>query len=242
MAVISINGLSGSGKTLQATAIAIKHFEKENNIIKRLVRRIKKEDIYINNVYSNYPILLKKKPLIYSKKLSTFQLDNSYRFLPNSLLINDEVQICYDSDEFKAFPKLIANFNQAQRHFYIKDIIYISQHPSRIIKKLRNVISEFRKIRRTFILPFLKIGFIYYTIYYEFEDYGKWHKPNKEAKTYDVKNKIQFINFRKIYKRYNDKYMYPINRDKPLYSNDTYTSLDMSKEDIQSHFRFFGGN
>jgi ABC-type dipeptide/oligopeptide/nickel transport system ATPase component len=167
MAVISINGLSGSGKTLQATAIAIKHFEKENNIIKRLVRRIKKEDIYINNVYSNYPILLKKKPLIYSKKLSTFQLDNSYRFLPNSLLINDEVQICYDSDEFKAFPKLIANFNQAQRHFYIKDIIYISQHPSRIIKKLRNVISEFRKIRRTFILPFLKIGFIYYTIYYE---------------------------------------------------------------------------
>ena len=78
MALRSFCGIPGSGKTLDATDIAIKHYKKQNNRIKyylafifsKLGIKSKKVDYEyyklfpkkrINNVYSNYPILLDKK-------------------------------------------------------------------------------------------------------------------------------------------------------------------------------------
>ena len=78
MALKVLCGVPGSGKTLNATRLAIQHYKKENSFIKRLiiklgvllhVKRAKIEEIYrsrfyhsfVNNVYSSYPILLDKK-------------------------------------------------------------------------------------------------------------------------------------------------------------------------------------
>ena len=62
--VITINGIPGSGKNVLATKLAIKHYKRENNIIRKIIRKILHQEIIVNNVYSTYPILLKK----YSKR------------------------------------------------------------------------------------------------------------------------------------------------------------------------------
>ena len=49
-----ISGLPGQGKNVLATHLAKKHFRRENIPIKRLIRRLKHQDIYINNVYTSY--------------------------------------------------------------------------------------------------------------------------------------------------------------------------------------------
>ena len=47
--ISSINGLPGKGKNVLATYLAIKHFKRENNLFRRLIRRIKHQEIYNNN-------------------------------------------------------------------------------------------------------------------------------------------------------------------------------------------------
>ena len=63
MAVRVLTAPPGMGKTLNLTRIAIELFKEENPFFQRL----KKNHIYYNNIYSNYPILLwyKKKPFKY---------------------------------------------------------------------------------------------------------------------------------------------------------------------------------
>lgn len=232
MSVISINGLPGKGKTLTGTMIALKHFRKENNIIKKIVRKIKKEEVILNNVYSNYPILLNKRKKIYSNRVSIYDLKNQYSFKPNSLIIIDEIQLFYDSDEYKTFPRIIANFNQAHRHFLIKDIIYISQHPSRVVKKLRNVVSEYYRIKTKIMIPILKIGIITARVTYEFEDYESSFTKDKELrKLKDIKSKIFFVNFRKVFKSYDTIYLLPLNVDKPKINKGNYTKMYLPEED-----------
>lgn len=58
--VICIDGIPGSGKNVRATYLAKKHFKKQNNIIRKIIRKIKHEPTLVNNVYSTYPILLRK--------------------------------------------------------------------------------------------------------------------------------------------------------------------------------------
>lgn len=232
MSVISINGLPGKGKTLTATMIALKHYKKENTVLKKIIRKIKKEDIILNNVYSNYPILLNKRKKIYSNRVSIYDLKNQYSFKPNSLIIIDEIQLFYDSDEFKTFPRIIANFNQAHRHFLIKDIIYVSQHPSRVVKKLRNVVSEYYRIKTKIMIPFFKIGIITARITYEFEDYEASFTKDKELrKLKDIKSKIFFVNFRKVFKAYDTIYLLPLNVDKPKLNKGSYNELYLPEED-----------
>lgn len=232
MSVISINGLPGKGKTLTATMIALKHYKKENSSLKKLIRKIKKEEVILNNVYSNYPILLNKRKKIYSNRVSIYDLKNQYSFKPNSLIIIDEIQLFYDSDEFKTFPRIIANFNQAHRHFLVKDIIYISQHPSRVVKKLRNVVSEYYRIKTKIMIPILKIGIITARITYEFEDYEASFTKDKELrKLKDIKSKIFFVNFRKVFKAYDTIYLLPLNIDKPQINKGTYNDLFLPNED-----------
>ena len=235
-----ISGLPGSGKNVYATYLAKKHFKHENTFFKRFIRRIKHRDIYINNVYSTYPIILHKKKRIYSNIVTLNDLDNSYSFKDNSIIFIDEVQSFYDSDEYKDFPKKIAVFNQFHRHFGIRDIYYISQHPSRIVKKLRNVTSQFTKIRYFRIIPFINLGVMYLTNYYEFEDYGKWHHPMKEQRTYDVDNHFKFFFVKPIFKSYNSIYLSVLNENKPLLNKGTFSTTRLTKKEIHSIFKGIG--
>lgn len=234
--ITSIHCLPGSGKNVYATYLALKKYKKNNSLFRRYIRRIKHQPYIINNIYSSYPILLDKKRLIYSHVVSPYDLKNQYSFLPNALIIIDEIQSFYDSDEFKEFPKVIATFNQFHRHFGIGDIIYISQHPSRVVKKLRNVTSQYRKIQNFVKFPIVPFGFITYTNYYEFDDYGKYPHPPKEAKTYDVDNHVIFFNVKRVFGAYNSIYLHVLNDNKPLISHGSFKKLDLSQNDIISIF------
>lgn len=238
--ISSINGLPGMGKNVLATYIAKNHFKRENNPLKRFIRRLKHKDIYVNNIYSSFPIILNKREKIYSNMVTLDDLDNSYSFKKNSLIFIDEVQSFYDSDEYKNFPKKIAIFNQFHRHFGIKDIYYISQHPSRIVKKLRNVTCKYTKIRKFKIIPIINLGIMYYTNYYEFEDYGKWHHPPKEQKVYDVDNHFKFFFVKPIFKSYNSTYLRVLNEDKPLHDKGTFKSTYLTDEEVRQIFNDIG--
>lgn len=232
-----ISGIPGVGKNVYATYLAKKHFKQENNFIRRFIRGIKKEDKYINNIYTTYPVLLKSSKRtgdIYSNVVSLFDLDGKHSFKKNAIIIIDEVQAFIDSDEYKDFPKSIATFNQFHRHFDISSIYYISQHPSRVAKKLRNVTFSFLKIRRLFVFPIIKLAFVYLSTYYEFDDFGKWHHPSKEMRTYDVKNKILWFNAGKVFNSYHSKYLNVLNKDKPLLNKGTFSYIDLTKDELNS--------
>ena len=233
MSVISINGLPGKGKTLLSTHLAIKHFKNQNKFFPKTIRKLQRKEVIYNSVYSNFPICLDKRKKIYSNRVSVYDLMNQNSFLPDSLIIIDEIQLFYDSDEYKTFPRIIANFNQAHRHFGIKDIVYISQHPSRVVKKLRNVVSEYYRIKTLFRIPILNIGFISARVTYEFEDYElSFTKDNELRKMKDIKSKIFFVNFRKAFKSYDTCYLRPLNADKPLLDHGNYKSIDLEDNDI----------
>ena len=239
--VITINGIPGSGKNVLATYLAKKHFKKENNVIKKLVRKVLHQEVIVNNVYTTYPILLKKyskrakkkgKEDIYTNRTTLYDLVPSNRFRKGALIINDETQAFYDSEDHKVFPKEISVFNQFHRHFDVDNIIYITQHPSRLMKKLRILCSEYDKVKTFVVIPIINLAFMHVVKYFEFEDYGKYNHPKKEAKTYDVKNQYMLFFVKKIFKSYNSKYLNVLNKDQPLYDRGTFTSKDLSIEEI----------
>lgn len=235
-----LSGIPGSGKNVIATRIALKHYKKTNSPIRRLIRKIMHKDTWVNNVYSTYPILLKKskrKGNIYSNRVTIYDLIPNNRFLDHAKIIIDETQAFYDSEEHKDFPKEIAIFNQFHRHFGIDDIYYISQHPSRIMKKLRILACEFDKIKTFIAIPFIKLSFMHIVRYFEFDDYGKYNHPKKEAKTYDVKNKYCLFFARKVFKSYDSKYLKVLNNTKPLYDRGTFNSLELTDKEIKYIYR-----
>lgn len=235
-----LSGIPGSGKNVIATRIALKHYKKTNSPIRRLIRKIMHKDTWVNNVYSTYPILLKKskrKGNIYSNRVTIYDLIPNNRFLDHAKIIIDETQAFYDSEEHKDFPKEIAIFNQFHRHFGIDDIYYISQHPSRIMKKLRILACEFDKIKTFIVIPFIKLSFMHIVRYFEFDDYGKYNHPKKEAKTYDVKNKYCLFFARKVFKSYDSKYLKVLNNTKPLYDRGTFNSLELTDKEIKYIYR-----
>ena len=237
--ITCVNGIPGSGKNVLVTKICLHHYKKTNNSIRRLIRKIKKEPIWINNIYSTYPILLKKtkKEKIYSNIVTIYDLVPSNRFLNHAVIVIDETQAFYDSEDHKEFPKEIAIFNQFHRHFGIDDIYYVSQHPSRIMKKLRVLACEFDKIKRFICIPFIHLAFMHIVRYFEFDDYGKYNHPKKEAKTYDVKNKYMLFFAGKVFKAYDSKYLKVLNIDKPLYNRGMFRKLDLSEKEIKYIYR-----
>lgn len=237
--ITCVNGIPGSGKNVLVTKICLHHYKKTNNSIRRLIRKIKKEPIWINNVYSTYPILLKKtkKEKVYSNIVTIYDLVPSNRFLNHAVIVIDETQAFYDSEDHKEFPKEIAIFNQFHRHFDIDDIYYVSQHPSRIMKKLRILACEFDKIKRFICIPFIHLAFMHIVRYFEFDDYGKYNHPKKEAKTYDVKNKYMLFFAGKVFKAYDSKYLKVLNIDKPLYNRGMFRKIDLSEKEIKYIYR-----
>ena len=81
---------------------------------------------------------------------------------------------------------------------------------------------------------------MYLTNYYEFDDYGKWHHPSKEQKTYDVDNHFKFFFVKPIFKSYNSTYLKVLNEDKPLLNNGTYNTTRLSKEQLNYIFKDIG--
>lgn len=244
--VITINGIPGSGKNVLATYLAKTHYKIENIFLKRLIRKILHEETMVNNVYSTYPILLKKyskrakkkgKQDIYSNRTTLYDLIPSNRFKCGALIIIDETQAFYDSEEHKEFPREISVFNQFHRHFDIDNIIYITQHPSRLMKKLRILCCEYDKIKRFIVIPFINLAFMHVVKYYEYLDYGKYNHPKKEAKTYDVKNQLRVFFVKKVFKSYNSKYLGVLNREQPLYDRGTFNSKELSEQEIKYIYR-----
>lgn len=105
------------------------------------------------------------------------------------------------------------------------------------MKKLRILCSEFDKIKTFVNIPFINIGFMHIVRYFEFDDYGKYHHPKKEAKTYDVKNKYCIFLCKKVFKSYDSKYLKVLNNDKPLYYRGTFKDLNLSSEQINYIYR-----
>ena len=237
--VTDISGIPGSGKNVLATFLGKVHYKHQNNIIRKLIRKVKHEPLFVNNVYSTYPILLKKtkKEKVYSNIVTIYDLVPSNRFLNHAVIVIDETQAFYDSEDHKEFPKEIAIFNQFHRHFGIDDIYYVSQHPSRIMKKLRILACEFDKIKRFICIPFIHLAFMHIVRYFEFDDYGKYNHPKKEAKTYDVKNKYMLFFAGKVFKAYDSKYLKVLNIDKPLYNRGMFRKLDLSEKEIKYIYR-----
>lgn len=239
--VLTINGIPGSGKNVLATHLALKHYKKENSLLRRAIRRIAHAPTRVNNVYTSYPVLLrkgtKKRPPVFSNITTLFDLVPQNRFLPNALIIIDETQAIFDSEEHKEFPKDIATFNQFHRHFGISNIIYITQHPSRLMKKLRILCCEFDKVKNFIVIPIIHIAIMVVVKYYEFEDYGKYNHPKKEVKTYDVSNQLQIFNAKKVFRSYDSTYMRVLNENSPLYDKGQFLSSTLTKEQILYIFK-----
>lgn len=239
--VRTINGIPGSGKNVLATYEAKKHYKKTNSLLRRAIRRIAHRSVWVNNIYTTYPILLrkgtKKRLPVYSNRVSLFDLVPQNRFLPNAFIVIDETQVVFDSEEFKEFPKDIATFNQFHRHFGISDIIYITQHPSRLLKKLRVLVSEFDRVKTFILIPIIKLAIVNVVQYYEFEDYGKYNHPRKEAKTYDVRNRLCIFFARKIFNSYDSTYMRVLNIDSPIFDRGTFCSLELTSSEIKYVFK-----
>ncbi len=263
MAVICSCGVPGSGKTLDTTRLAIKHYKKANNILKKIFIftlakfKVKKfillRDNYfrfpyhkINNVYTNYPVLLDKKHNIYSQYSDIWDLNNDYSFEPHSLIINDELQLRVDSDEYKDKEKNkkisdIAKFLQSHRHFGIDNIILVSQHPSRIFKKARNVTERFDKHYKLFKIPFTNYSIMKIISYYNFDDYGKHIPKDREERKklpFDYSKKTIIFNHKKVFKSYDSRYLAKYNYDKPLINKGKYNNLKIDKEKLYEIFNF----
>ena len=264
MEILCYSGIPGSGKTLHSTHDALKHFKRENNKLKKSFillfskipgklgaaarDKIKYYKCFpfckINNVYSSYPILLDKKRKIYSNKWSIFAFNGKWSFYPNALFVDDEIQLKIDSDEYddkdkKKLIAQIAKFCQAARHFGCNKIIFTTQHPSRLFKKMRNVASGFIQHKRMFIFPILSIGWIKTIRYYLLDDYGKHIPKDRKERNklpFEYKKKTVFMNFKKVFKSYDSRYLSKYNYDKPLYNKGTYTSLKVDYNDLVSYF------
>ena len=212
------------------------------NIFKRIFKKdlisyklnVYKKYIYddhgkVNNIYSNFPIYLysyfdkvdKKIKKVYSNSVSLWDLKGQYSFLPYSLIMIDEVQLYIDSDEYqdkKARENFrpIAKFLQAHRHYGIKDILFISQHPNRVMAKIRNVTNEFLRVKRFIKIPLTNIGLFFGTVYFESDSYGKSTSLDKKFCNYDFKKRFLITNIKKLYSSYDTCYLRVMNQDRPL--------------------------
>ena len=261
MALKSYCGVPGSGKTLSATVDAIRHYNKQNSPIKYAIlsvlyrlgyKKVESDLKYydnfpykkINNVYSTYPILLDKKRKIYSNKLSLWDINNQYSFYPDSILIIDEVQLFADSDEYKDKRinlKLrdVAKFLQAHRHYGIKTIIFISQNPSRIFKKGRNICESYLKLRKVIKIPLLPFGIIRGTGYYDMDYYGKFIPRSREERKklpFDYYKTLKFFNTKKIFSSYDSRYLSNYNYGKPLLPYGTFDNMKVDLETLKMLF------
>lgn len=207
MALFTNTGLPGAGKTEYLTYLAVKHYKRTNSFLNRYIRRKRGLPEYINNVYSDYPICLDLKKNIYSRVVDIDDLDNSWSFLPYSFIAFDEPQLDYDSLDTKEFPRSIAMFMQAHRHFDIDSIAFATQHPNRLIVYEKNIMNEYSYIKNAFKIPFTPFKVLSIRKVYELNDYDSINTRDKEEmKKRNIVKKNKIYNYKKIDKHYNSKY------------------------------------
>lgn len=185
----------------------------------------------INNVYSTFPILLDKKRNIWSNKLSLYDLIGDKSFLPNALLIIDEVQLFADSDEYRdknrnKILSKVAKFLQSHRHFGIKKIIFTSQNPSRIFKKARNIVTWYVKQKKIINIPIIPISIMRGIAYEDFEYYGRFIPRDREERKklpFDYRKITIFFNRYKVFNAYDSRYLSPYNYSRPLMYNNLWS-------------------
>lgn len=236
MSVIAICGLPGSGKTLFATYLQLKYYKKQNSFIKRFIRKIKHEDKFFNTSFTNYPILLNKRRNQFSNIVGFYDLDSLDKFPVNIDLVFDEIQMYFDSLDYKQFPKNIRTFIQLHRHFAINNIYVLSQHPSRIVKQLRILVCEFYEVVKSIRLP-LGFMFLRYNIYYNYEDFGKPVNVKKNEVVYRFKKRFKIFRYKKIYKSYDTCYMRRLQDDKMPYTIQEFIDKSMSLQEINKTFK-----
>lgn len=236
MSVIAICGLPGSGKTLFCTYLQIKHFKSQNTLLMRLKRKLKRDNVYIRNIYSNYPICLDLKKGLFSYQVSLDDFSNIKQFPVNSNVCFDEFQLYFDSLDFKNFPKNTRNIFQLHRHLGFNNIYILSQHPSRIVKQARVLVSEFYEIVKSVRMPF---GFMFfrYNIYYNFEDFGKPVNVKRSEVNYRFKKRFKFIRYKKVYKSYDTIYMRHLLDDSDDFDNVSFNNVSMNLDEINYTFK-----
>lgn len=234
------SGLPGSGKTLNATRDIKRKFNKDNAIINKLIYMIKNKTIslenyqYINNVFSNYPILLNKKNKIYSNLITPKSMEMNYNINDNSVIVLDEFQKYFDSRNYKKFPIGLGTLLQHHRHGNIDKIIFLSQHPRRIDNKVRDLCETFRKINKTIVISLFGvplIGLSFYVDYFDFEDYGKYHDIPKEQKIFDSKKGFNLITY-DTFTSYDSKYFKYKFQCLPMIQKIEYTSMELTPIDL----------
>lgn len=210
-----------------------KKYKKENMFIKRIFRK----GLINNNVFSNYPIELKKK--VYSNQVSLYDLKNYRKWYMDSDIVLDEFQLYCDSIDFKNFPSKVRNFFQLHRHFGVNNIYVMSQDPSRIVKQVRVLLCEYYEIVKFVKIPFLGIGFFRYNIYFNDEDYGKPVNVKKDEVTYKFKKRISLpLRYKKLYKSYNTKYMRCLVDNEPYFERIPFKEKYMSIDEVEKTFHF----
>lgn len=264
MSVIGIFGLPGTGKTLFATYLMKKKYKKENRSLLPFKKKVNYNNIFSNypiQLTNNFKSIKKEKRFIikykkrfgklpindllinfrlknntYSNKFNLMDMNIYQKYVPDCDIVLDEFQSYFDSLDYKNFPKKIQKTFQFHRHFGIKDIYLLSQHPSRIVKQARILVNEFYNIKRFIKIPLIGIGIFRINIYYNYEDFGKSVNVKKEDVIYDFRKKLVFCRYKKVFKSYDTKYMKALVKDKPLTPLNTYSDLNLTEEDILNNF------
>lgn len=236
MALTTNTGLPGLGKTELLTYFSIKHYKRTNSLLNRYIRRKKGLSEYINNVYSDYPILLDIKHNVYSRVIDIDDLDNTWKLLPDSFVAIDEPQLDYDSLDTKEFPRAIAMFLQAHRHFDISCIAFATQHPNRLIVYEKNIMNEYTYIKNAICIPFTPFKFLIMRKVYELVDYDSINTRDKEEmRKKNIEKKYRIFNYKKVHKCYDSKYLHVLNSFKPYLDKGFYTSLELTPGQVKKY-------
>jgi len=258
MSVITITGRPGRGKTLNMTHEALLKFNAENSFIFKVYDKSKKKPfIYVNNIYSNYPILLKqsKKPLyyydenynvvkteyneelkgycIFSNELRLFDMYTKYNFGEGASFYIDEIQAQYDSMEYKDFPDCIAHFFQHHRHLEYHDIFTNSQSLSRIIKRILVLSVEYWEIKQ-FRNFFNILGICTYKITYDLVAGNETKMITKQMAEIDYINRFFWL--KPVFRAYRTKYLKALLESSIIYPKKQWKSLYMSRKQILKTF------
>ena len=153
MAVRVLSAPPGHGKTLNMTRIAIKLFREENNFFKRH----KKNYVFYNSIYSNYPILVwyQKKPFKYK-----FSDERIFDSIPLKMTYDEKLKTSYykrcdekDAEVYGCFSRKVRftdmrlkyNFGE-DASFFIDELQYI--YDSMEYKDFPDCIAHFFQVHR----------------------------------------------------------------------------------------------
>lgn len=240
MALATKSGLPGAGKTEMLTHLALKHYHKTNSLTKRIIRKILKREIWINNVYTDYPVCLDLKRKIFAHVVSIHDLNGEYRLLPHAFVGIDEPQLKDDSMDWKTFDRSIAYTLQLHRHAGIDHIYFSTQHPNRLVVYEKNIMSEYERIMSAISIPFTGIKIVFSRKVFEIGSYDVITTKSKEKKQEnDIKLRISIFNAKKVHKSYRSTYCDVLFKDKPLLDRGNYESLELTSSQIKEYETMF---